>query len=517
MRLGHTTWLAVLLGLLPVDLVLPSPAGPATGPMEAHGAEQGDIDSTIKSAIYQLRSSMRQTKDGSHGGMLRTLRQWRDPELAPLFERLIESDKSTLQVHGMLGRAACDPSYQIDLAALASLKDSLTQFVVVTSAMDAGMLDPDGATQLMGWSDLSPQLHLALATYLHRNQVEHDLDRLRQLLDSPKMSHRAMVALLLLQAGDNQALAELEALNQADQEGRGAVLRGVLDTAFRGQMDRIAPWAMQVAANAEHDRGIRRLAMVVALRFDAPGAAKMWYDEFKVTNDSADTLRLATMALSVAHWSSSELFRPMLAHDDPQVRLIGQAAIAVASGEGVVDALVEMIAMNRLRISQWVVNYAKNWADDEVAPGIWYALIKAFDGTPARQQQRYVMAVTASRWLADRYPDQAVKLLRPVLTNPQSNSRLVSGILLGVVQCQNVNIFSALNDIEPTGDTKVDGLLLLIAARSGRALTDEELRHLALIVRGGGQFAPNLRLHAAWAYLKYTDQTNLALAVALDD
>ena len=80
-----------------------------------------------------------------------------------------------------------------------------------------------------------------------------------------------------------------------------------------------------------------------------------------------------------------------------------------------------------------------------------------------------------------------------------------------------MNIFSALNDLEPTGDTKIDGLVLLIAARSGRALTDEELHRLALIVRGGGQFAPNLRLHAAWVYLKYTDQKKLALAVALDD
>ena len=58
-------------------------------------------------------------------------------------------------------------------------------------------------------------------------------------------------------------------------------------------------------------------------------------------------------------------------------------------------------------------------------------------------------------------------------------------------------------------------LALLLRAKHGAQLSDEQLRQLALIVRGGAGLQDPLRVQAAWVYLKRTNQDQAVVAELL--
>ena len=141
----------------------------------------------------------------------------------------------------------------------------------------------------------------------------------------------------------------------------------------------------------------------------------------------------------------------------------------------------------------------------------------AFEDYPSNRQSRALHdVILATRAMYDRYPKTAVTLLRPILTNPKTKGILAEGILLGLIGSSSPDADRVVAGLKTISNLQANQLMVLLLAKHGRPLSQEQNEILKVMVRGGGGIRDPLRLQAAWAYLKQTHQSQLALASAVN-
>ena len=473
------------------------------------------VDDGAESAVYLLRASMDAKKDPVRADrMLSALGRLGDPQLIPFFEHLVTADHGLLQIHGMLGLAESDQSKRLDLVRLGEVERSAVQQRILSLAMDRDLLDVGQAQQLMGWSDLNPAVRVVVAVFLQRNDVPPDLEFLRENRTSEIVSLASWSSLLLLQNGDASAMEPLEQLSQSANPRRELICQSLLRTAYLSQFNRVGPWAKMISV-AEGDSKLGQLALATALRFGVPGAIEQWQRRFVAESDPVEQMRIALIALGVSEWVDPKLFEPLIDADAPTLQKIGRAGAAVAAKNNITDAVISAIELNHSQINGWALNYAKEHATDENAQHILLAMILAFDGSQQRQVQRLQYVRLATTLLAEDNVERAKVLIRPILADSTANPRLRGGILAGLLGCRATDPYQIIAGLDPFGDAATNGLALMIAARDGQSLSSIELRDLSLLVRGGAGLADELRVQAAWAYLKHTGKTDWALSQVL--
>ncbi|MFG0249906.1 MAG: hypothetical protein ACF8OB_13540, partial [Phycisphaeraceae bacterium JB051] len=116
-------------------------------PTLARAADEREL--TTNSAIYLLHSAMKEQYKGREIPLLKSLRQLKDPQLAPLFEELARYPHPILKIHGILGLAECQPQKKLDLLRIASIDQSTVQIQVIAAAIDSGLLSDEEANQLI--------------------------------------------------------------------------------------------------------------------------------------------------------------------------------------------------------------------------------------------------------------------------------------------------------------------------------------------------------------------------------
>ncbi len=479
------------------------------------------LDSTTEAAVFLLRDSMRVRKDNRHVRYLRALRLLHDPALERFFRKLTESRHTVLRVHGILGLAECSPKEnRIELELLTEMDNARLQQFVTTLAMDQKLLSVDQATQLMvNRPDLPESVRMAVATFLMKHKAEPDAKFLEETVRSDNVRWSSLAALLLAQRGNAEALEQLEALSQSNTPQRDKVRSMLLQTAFTSEFDRVGDWALSICtepADRGTSEGLRRLALRVALRFGAPGAVAVWQQHYESAADDVQRLRIALIALSVAHWNEEKLFDLLIRSGNELMRQIGRIGAAVASRQAIAEAVTAAIELNNWRISDWAYVYARDHAIDEDALRIMLGLILTIEGPARSRGYRLQRAVTAAATLADRDVTIAAALLAPMLKDPEMSLATRRAILLGLVQCQKNDPYLVIKGVKPFGDDLSDYLVLLITAKSGQKLSTNQNRDLLMIVEGGVNFPADLRLQAAWAYLKLTGRTEEALAAVLN-
>jgi len=496
-------------------------------------AKAAELDKTTRSAVNLLRSSMSARKDRQHLDMVRALRQLDDPELQPFFSKLVDGDDQILRGHGLLGLAECSPEKRIDTLRLTMFEVPALQRRVISFAMDEDLLGHDQAEQLMNSHGLDPTVRAVAASFLLMNGKIPDADFLRESMSSDNIALAGLSAMLLLQLGDDTVLAQLKqlgrlqtAVEQTDQRAiqrrarsqgqlRDRVRAQLLRTAFQSEFHRVASWAMLISAEDEADAVLQRLALLVALRFGAPEAVDVWRKQFKSASQRVVRVKIAMVALNAAHWLEPHNFNLLIGSDDRMLHLIGKAAAAVASGKNIVGSVLKAIELNNEQINNWAMDYAVKLASDQDAQAILLGLILAFEGDQLGKAQRLSHAIDATTAMSNDHPDAARVLLRPLLAEANTDRQLVRGILIGLIKSDALDSYPIIDGLTPFKDTRAANLAMLITAKHGHDLTDHQLHDLALLVRGGGKLQRHFRIQAAWAYLKQTGKTRLALAEAL--
>ena len=473
------------------------------------------LDETSRAAVYLLRSSMKVQRSNRHLRMLRAIRELGDPQLAPFFSRLIDERDDSLRIHGILGLAECSDKKQLDLVRLTEYEKPILIRKTVGWAMDLDLVTLDQARQLMDWPGLDASVKLVVTTHLVRHEQPVDKSFLREAMQSEKLGRSTTAAMLLVQLGQDDAMETLNKLNASDHPMRDRLRGELLRTAFAGKFDRMGPWALTVYGDETANPSLRQRALVVALRFGAPGAAPTWRQQYQSASVHLQKIKSAMVALNASYWVAPSLFDPLIDSDDEMLHQIGKTGAAVALRQGVVDAVLDILDMNHLQVNNWALDYAKELATPGDAQTILLGLILAFDGPKERVAHRLQRAVAATTLLADRYSESAGKLLQPILLDSQTKTPLIRGMLTGLLQCRQSDPYPVIDGLTTLGDPQSDNLMLLITAKFEHPLTDAQLRDLALLVRGGGHFPRHMRVQAAWAYLKLTGQTRPVLAQVL--
>ncbi len=510
-----------------------------------------EADPAMRSAIQLLRSSTRLRRDGGHVLMMRSLRQMDDPALVPVFKSWADSGQPALQVHGILGLAQNAPQHRLDVDRVLAIDNPAVQAQLMVAAIDGDLLGTDQARAFLHHPDLNPGVKLLPALYLVQEEQPVEPAVLDEIAAAPVEDHlvlvpmialkkqrwtvdqvtglelevrRALVSLIKLQLGDAQAVDQLNALDQhLPPPVHDPVLQLLLATVVRSELARTEAWAGRFMTAPTVNEAIKMLSLQAGLRFDwpgAPGAWQRWYDSPPDATDPsgllAHRLRLALVALRTARWQNPGLFETLMNEQDPLLRSIGYAGRAIASREGVGEAVRQLTTFNHPTINPWAIAFAKNRCQPEDARVILSGLITARDPSKQSASQWLNQVAAATEGLCDLDPDAAVEQLRPILQSPQTDDRLIQGVLYGLVRSsRDSQPHRVIESLGPFADPDAAQLALVVTAKSGQSLSAQQQADLKLIVRGGGGMQDPLRIQAAWAYLRLTDRTGLAIERAL--
>jgi hypothetical protein len=473
---------------------------------------------TFDAAVYLLKTCMQVRRDGQHHVRLRALRHLADPEMAPLFNSLIDSPYAPFKIHGFLGAAECKADKQLDLTRLAEVKESADQAQIISMAMDSKLLSDEQALQIINWDGMDNGIKAVVAMQLLKVGKFHHRAILEKATESENLARQYLGYLLLGQYDDPGALARLEQLNESDDPKRDRLREMLLRTAVQHNLTTIGPWALRLSGEPQLRRSLRLLGLKTALRFDAPGAMAAWRNRYESATDLSGRRRLALLVLELSPQLEAELFEPLIRSDDDFIQQLGKTGQAVASKRRVAMQVLALLEMGYPIANAWALQYARDQASDEDAAAILIALIRAFEIGPERgRSQRLDDAVSATQVFFDRDPDAATKFLRAALSAPQADPLLIQGILLGLIRCRTSQPQLVLADLPPFEQSAARNLALLLRARFGQGLSPEALGQLGSMVRGSGLQHGALRVQAAWLYLKITNQVEPALIEVLSN
>lgn len=472
-------------------------------------------DDALDAAAYLFEQAVTPRRDGKHHRLLRALRHLEDPDLAPLFIHLSESDRASLQVHGMLGLAEISPEGKLDLDYLMRVDRPALQAELVSSALDADLMTLDDCARVLRWEGLDDGVKLVVATRLVAAGRYDDAGLLRSLLDDDKLGRRAVAAALLVQLGEPEGLEALRAISRSELPGRDQVESTVFRMALQRDLDRLGPWAYEVA-DAHADSFKRRLsALRVALRFGVPEAGALWVRRFRETEDAVARLQLGMALLQMSPWVDPALFEPMVASGAAVLAQAGRAGRAIAADDPrAVDALYDLVLMRYPLVNGWAMHYARTEAASLDGQVILLGMIQACvdAGDDRGRSQLLSDAVEATRALFEINGQAAARMLRPLLARPDLDDRVAQAILLGLVRTQDPAAGDLVADLPLLRHPDAAGLQVLLLAKHGRPLDARETNLLRNIVRGGGAMQDTLRIQAAWALLKRGGQTDAVLA-----
>ena len=436
----------------------------------------------------------------------------KDPTLAPLFQGLIAEEHPALKVHGLLGMAQIDPDGMVDLTRIVSLDNRVTQSQALSAALDSKLLSSDQAQQLLDSPGIDEGVKVVLAIRLIGEPEFKHVDLLEQASQSEILARNSLAALALLQLGHEDALGKLQALNQSTDPQRDNIRLMLLRTALKCEYDRAGPWAAEISVEPAIVPRLNLLAIHVALRFGATGAEQIWQREFDATIDSAQRARLALLALHLSSYVKSEIFEVLLRTEDPLLKQVGLAGKAVRSGDRPVEAVVQLIQMQNPPVNQWALAYARN-ADPDQSVRILLALILSVEQELKGNAGTLLNNVAqATQTLFDLEPERATQLLRPKLTDPAADPHLIQAILSGLIQAKEADPWRVVDGLLPLAHPNANNLAVLLLARHGQSLDQQQLEDLRVVVRGGGGLPNGMRVQAAWIYLKITNQTDKAVA-----
>ena len=475
-----------------------------------------EVDQTVDSTVYLLRSAMTPRRDRRHQSLLLALRHLEDPELKPFFERLVTSRSMELRIHGILGLAECDAHHRLDLSRIAELDEAEAQINSVMAAMDNDLLTDQDAKQLLDWEGLDASVKEVVATQLVSHGKFEDTELLRPALKSDNPGRRSLAAMLLVQLGDTAAMDELTKLIATDDRTLAPVRQVMLRSVMRLKLDRAAPWALAVCRERSIPNRERYMALQVALRFSAPGAVDQWRSMYASNPGKAKRIKLALIALRVAPWVDGSLFQTLVESDDELIRELGRTGNAIAGSTDVPAAVDRLLATDNPIVNDWLFFYVRDQADAETAKNVltvWLEYMR--QRPPGKLASELPHMVRATQVMFDRDGQWAADTLRSLCVREDTPELFVQGVLMGMLRCRDHRVTRVVEGLGPFDANLANDLLLVLKARHGAELSESQLRDLAVLVRGGGGLPVSLRVQAGWAFVKRLGRQHQAITEAL--
>jgi len=479
-------------------------------------AALGRAEPTVDAAVWLIEQATLVHRDGRHNVLLRSLRQLEDPRLEPLFSELTQRRHPGLKIHGILGLAEINDPPKLDMALVADIKDSAVQAQLLSAAIDSDLLTAEDAAQLSNWPGLDPAVRVLVAGKLVADGKQVDPTLLNDALASDNEALRGMAMLLKLQIEQGDPVAMLKEIDVSDSITRDRVRSLLLQTAMKYEFKIIGAWAMRMLDDDDIERAVAYQALRAALMFEVEGAVNTWMHRFDTAVDSvAERLRLSMLALDIARHVHPNVFQTMIDDDVAEIQQIGRVGLAIREGRPAAEPIAALVKLNNLLASRWALQYAVELSEDEPAQArpMLMALIEAAgDEEPRFRAQRLEHAVLATQKLFENDP-LANNVLRGMFE--EQPLLVTEAMLMGLIRVAEGNPLALVTSVGEYKSRTAEAMAMVIKAKHAATITQADRERLSLIVRGGSGLQDPLRIQAAWAYLKHTQQDRVALATVL--
>ncbi len=469
-------------------------------------------DDAAEQATWLLKKATLVHRDSFHNVLLRALRQMRDADLEPLFSELVQRPDPEMKLHGILALAEISPDRRLDLALVADLKDAAMQAQLVSAAIDGDLLEVGDARQLLSWPGLDASVRVIVAARLVHEGQKVDPAVLDEAVTAENPALRGMAAMIQLELGRAEAMKGLDEIRQEPPPVRRQVCALLLQTAERYEFHSVGPWAMSFATGDDAGTALGYQGLRLAMASGVEQSINTWLHRYDTADRAVERIRLAMLAIDLAERIDPRVFDPLLNDDVPLVRLIGETGKALAAKRGGREAIGELIEQNHAIVSRWAYNWAGE-QDEATARPVLVKLVRASATGPDRfRAQRLELAVLATQSLYDN-GDESRRALRRLIAEMPTMTQ--EAMLMGLIRSHDDQVTRMVEHIDEWDSKMAAAMALLLRAKHGQKLNEDEMRHLALIVRGGVGLQEPLRAQAAWTYLKLTRQNRVALATVL--
>lgn len=486
-----------------------------------------------------LRSAIGDSDIRRRDRTLAGLRTVRDPAMLAFFSQLSINPSPLLRVHGLLGLAELEPQRGIDLLAVSRIADPRLQGVIISSALDAGLVGDQTRSELSSWPSLPVRVRLDLAAGCAARSMPFDTGSVQRFMADGDPFIAVASAVVLRQAGV-EPVATAQAIRtrsaglarEADDGAPAAALAAfVVDHGLTsaGEALDIAASALRPGAAADSVAAARLLTSPELPEVVAAARARLDVS-VAAADRAAFCTRILNVSLRAGERMPAAVVAEMLTDPDPLVKAMGVAASALAAREGAVGpAVAALVRRGHVPTVEWGLRCAaeRHWQD---ASAIRAAVIAAVAERPrgaSIDPKLAEMAVLAAARLCDDEPRDLDRALAEALS--ASDGPLTLIILEGALRSSHGRAGALVRqgtfEARPAGpwpDNETAALALLVAVRHQEFTADpaERIARLAAIARGGegsGGLGSVLRAQAAWLALRESGENRVALARILSD
>lgn len=463
---------------------------------------QGYLEVTpYDASISALEKGLRPSLGGNHHAILLAMRQLRDPDMRPLFQRLLSSEDPALQIDGLLALAEVGGD-SIDPFLLKGFAPQ-DRTLAILAAIDLDLLDARSTRAILEFENLTPVEYLNLAAHGSGLGLPADQARLRTLATGAEPSSRLVAAGLLAEAGDGAVLegaqADFDGLSIGDRE---RVAAAFADIASRNAMPASLPLLERIWKDELLSRGTRLAAIDAALQAGTSESVAVWVRAGESAENSGDRMRLGVIGLvrGVRHadWSPFGGERRL----PRAVAALGEAIHADANVEA---RAVELVGLKNAVLMEGALAVADR-SDARTALAIRKAVL---DLTVQNPETRGV-GMRMLTEIADRHPEELESILRTRFLDLEDQG-LIEMALMGLLNAREPRSRELGELFLDHPDRRVRSFALLLVARSDRELDSEQLEHLGELAAGAGGIDPTVRAMAAWTWLERSDNRERAV------
>jgi len=266
------------------------------------------------------------------------------------------------------------------------------------------------------------------------------------------------------------------------------------------------PSAVPLLEFAGHDqdfsRSLRLAAIDAALNCKCDEGVQVWRDVTNLTVSSGDRTRLGVAALErgikTPDWSNIG--------DDRRVnQYLAAAGAASATKTNILEAGNNLLVIHHPLLLQAALLLAESGTKEE-GEAIQLAIIE----NALRDPRLYSTAGRVITDLANARSDKLQPLLEQLLQ--EEDPRVSEFTVIGLLNSDNPESGVLATPFREHSDRSVRSIALIIQARCGIDLDEDDLEELSDIAAGGGRVDNPTSALAAWLWLQQTDARERALA-----
>lgn len=464
------------------------------------------VDPT-EASLRILRRALTVQRDGSHLPLLFALRQLHDPDLRPVFEKLLGSDQWRVQVHGALGLGETAADQRIAADIIKSLAPQ-AQDTIIATALDLELLGPEQLPPILQWPELQDMARIVALAELVTLKQPAPLDQLRDLCTDDDVHVAALASALLAQSGDSSALNGLR--NRLDDLPRDRRLETdlwLLDAIRRYRLSACIDWVKQLLSQPSAHSELAHRAVFTLLTIDPASGLEAWKRHMAESTAMPHRVRYALILLACADQVPATVYDDLrVGRDEELLARIVAVGRALATNSDPVQPITHLLDAQHMKSTEWAMEHISKLPNEQAARIYTHLIDRVADEKSDGDAVSLAVRATAKLMKIDA---DAV-LTR--LAKAADDSVQQQAILLGMFETSLPRAAEAARAVKRSGTGRADSLALLLIAKNSPTLEQPDIDQLGKIAAGGGRISDILQVQAAWLYLKHTNQLEKSLA-----